>query len=661
MSELLGIPLKRTLEVDFVTELSKLIDATSFQTASFFQSDISKVAAARNNAITPDISDSGLDALKKYYAILLQLEKKFPNNQIEFKWFQTLSQKSHGCGQYSLQWEKLTIIYNIGCMYSLLALDSNSDSAESLKKSCLYFQIGAGCFKYVLDHQATLKTETVVDDSTAKALTSLMLAQAQECFWFKAVQDKHKDSLIAKLSQQIVDFYAESIRDSQKGKLIRNDWTNHLKAKKAYFDAVTYYRMALSFNEKKQFGSMVKALQTALKFVNESTLSSNAKFKTVIESALKEAQRDNDFIYLQQVPTELPTIQPASMVKPTPTVGLLPSIGDSELLFKDLIPIEVMDYCTAYNERQDKYIEQRVTNPLTSLNKLLKESMTTFQIPQEIKTISETELKQYQASLNNLQVNNKNIQSELDNITNILNEEALSDNQLRLKHGTLHWTLPESSTINAIYYDKLNKLKEYINQGSAIDKQTNVLFQTIDKALITSEIKLPVSNDPLTNKIKNVIQERSEHIEKTKRRSSEYRILPKIISSYKKNGTTDFEPIFIEHLKYFDEDLRYVDSTKQENMKLIHEIQFKEENTTNKNGVKTKKMERTDPRELYIEDLKYSLRLLEEVKDNLNAGTTFYENLINSTNTFCNEVREFDETRRIEKTKLDESLILEGQ
>ncbi|KOG96756.1 Rim20p [Saccharomyces eubayanus] len=661
MSELLGIPLKRTLEVDFVTELSKLIDATSFQTASFFQSDISKVAAARNNAITPDISDSGLDALKKYYAILLQLEKKFPNNQIEFKWFQTLSQKSHGCGQYSLQWEKLTIIYNIGCMYSLLALDSNSDSAESLKKSCLYFQNGAGCFKYVLDHQATLKTETVVDDSTAKALTSLMLAQAQECFWFKAVQDKHKDSLIAKLSQQIVDFYAESIRDSQKGKLIRNDWTNHLKAKKAYFDAVTYYRMALSFNEKKQFGSMVKALQTALKFVNESTLSSNAKFKTVIESALKEAQRDNDFIYLQQVPTELPTIQPASMVKPTPTVGLLPSIGDSELLFKDLIPIEVMDYCTAYNERQDKYIEQRVTNPLTSLNKLLKESMTTFQIPQEIKTISETELKQYQASLNNLQVNNKNIQSELDNITNILNEEALSDNQLRLKHGTLHWTLPESSTINAIYYDKLNKLKEYINQGSAIDKQTNVLFQTIDKALITSEIKLPVSNDPLTNKIKNVIQERSEHIEKTKRRSSEYRILPKIISSYKKSGTTDFEPIFIEHLKYFDEDLRYVDSTKQENMKLIHEIQFKEENTTNKNGVETKKMERTDPRELYIEDLKYSLRLLEEVKDNLNAGTTFYENLINSTNTFCNEVREFDETRRIEKTKLDESLILEGQ
>lgn len=78
MSELLAIPLKRTLEVDFATELSKLIDTTSFQTASFFQSDILKVVDARNNAIAPDISIDGLSALKEYYVILLQLEKSFP-------------------------------------------------------------------------------------------------------------------------------------------------------------------------------------------------------------------------------------------------------------------------------------------------------------------------------------------------------------------------------------------------------------------------------------------------------------------------------------------------------------------------------------------------------------------------------------------------------
>ncbi|EJS41597.1 rim20p [Saccharomyces arboricola H-6] len=660
MSELLGIPLKRTLEVDFAAELSKLIDATSFQTASFFTSDISKVAAARNNAITPDISIDGLDILKTYHTILLQLEKKFPNNQIEFTWFQTLSQKSRGCSQYSLQWEEITIIYNIGCMYSLLALNSN-DSAESLKKSCLYFQNSAGCFKYVLEHQATLKSTPVVDDSTASTLTNLMLAQAQECFWFKAVQDNHKDSLIAKLSQQIVDFYGKAISDAQKSGLIRNDWINHLKAKKAYFCAVTYYRMGLSFNEKKQFGNMVKSLQTALKFVNESKLSSQAKFKTVIESTLKEAQRDNDFIYLQQLPLELPTIKPALMVKPSPVATLLPSTNNTEQLFKDLIPIEVMDYCTAYNERQDKYIEQRVRDPLNSLSKLLKGSMITFPIPQELVTINEMELIQYQSALNNLHLNNKNIQSELENIEEILNEEASSDNQLRIKHGTLNWTLPESSSANASYYEKLSKLKGYLNQGSAIDKQTDELFQSIDKALITAKIELPEATDPLTNKIKKVMQERNDYIEKTERKSSEYRILPKIISSYKKSGTSDFEAIFTDHLTYFDEDLRYVNNTKQENMRLIEEIELKEKNKPSEDDIEAKKIERLDPRELYIEDLKYSFKLLDEVKENLSAGTTFYENLINSTSNFRNEVQEYDTARRMQKTKLEESLTAEGQ
>lgn len=394
----------------------------------------------------------------------------------------------------------------------------------------------------------------------------------------------------------------------------------------------------------------------ALQFINESKLSSQAKFKTVIESSLKEAQRDNDFIYLQQVPSELPSIKPALMVKPSSTSTLLPSIENDVQLFKDLIPIEVMEYCTAYNERQDEYVEQRVTNPLISLNKLLKESMTTFEIPQELITVSEAELSQYQTLLNNLHTNNKNVQTELDKIEQILNDEAFTDNQLRLKHGTLHWVLPESSTINTKYYEKLNTLKGYLGQGSAIDKQTDNFFQSIDKNLITSEIRLPEPNDPLTNKIKKVMQERNEYIKKTKRKSSEYRVLSKIISSYKNSGTIDFESIFTDHLKYFDEDLRYVNSTKQENKKLIEEIVLKEKNNAPGSAAETKKIERIDPRELYIEDLKYSLKLLDEVKENLNAGTSFYENLINSTSKFYNEVQEYDAARTEERNKLDESL-----
>ena len=349
------------------------------------------------------------------------------------------------------------------------------------------------------------------------------------------------------------------------------------------------------------------------------------------------------------------------MVKPSSSATLLPSIKKDETLFKDLIPIEVMEYCTAYNERQDEYVEQRVTNPLASLNKLLKESLTTFQIPQGLTKVSEAELSHYQASLNNLLINNKNVQVQLDNIEQILNEEAFTDNQLRLKHGTLNWTLPESSTTNTAYYEKLKKLRGYLDEGSAIDKQTNELFQSIDKNLIGSEIRLPESNDPLTNKIKMIIQERNDYIDRTRRKSSEYRILPKIITSYKKNGTVDFEPIFIGHLKYFDEDLRYVNSTKEENIKLIEEVNLSKKNNPGRSGIEPKKMVRIDPRELYIEDLRYSFKLLDEVKENLSAGTAFYENLITSTSNLYNEVQEYDTARRAEKARLDKSLTFEDQ
>ena len=158
-----------------------------------------------------------------------------------------------------------------------------------------------------------------------------------------------------------------------------------------------------------------------------------------------------------------------------------------------------------------------------------------------------------------------------------------------------------------------------------------------------------------------IIQERNDYIDRTRRKSSEYRILPKIITSYKKNGTVDFEPIFIDHLKYFDEDLRYVNSTKEENIKLIEEVNLSKKNNSGRSGIEPKKMVRIDPRELYIEDLRYSFKLLDEVKENLSAGTAFYENLITSTSNLYNEVQEYDTARRAEKARLDKSLTFEDQ
>ena len=92
----------------------------------------------------------------------------------------------------NLLFERLSVLYNIAAMYSQLAAAQSRTTADSLKKACQCFQQAAGVFE-LLSHQAVdlrLPPGTVVDDfsePTVNCLKYLMLAQAQECFWQKAV------------------------------------------------------------------------------------------------------------------------------------------------------------------------------------------------------------------------------------------------------------------------------------------------------------------------------------------------------------------------------------------------------------------------------------------------------------------------------------------
>jgi programmed cell death 6-interacting protein len=94
--------------------------------------------------------------------------------------------------QANLLYERLSILYNIAALYSQLATSQSRTTAESLKKACLYFQQAAGTFEYLAKQAIDLRLPpgVIIDDfseATVDAIKFLMLAQAQECFWQKAV------------------------------------------------------------------------------------------------------------------------------------------------------------------------------------------------------------------------------------------------------------------------------------------------------------------------------------------------------------------------------------------------------------------------------------------------------------------------------------------
>lgn len=644
MTDILCIPQKRTEDAHLREQLAHAIELTSYQTATFFEAELDKVATLRRSISNPEPSHAKLQNLKDYWSCLKVLQKKFPDDQVKFIWFQPLSPKAKGESSHSLIFEKLNILYNIGSLYSILALEANDGSAQALKTMCLYFQYSAGCFQHILNHSNDCK-ETVFDQYSGHALVYIMLSQAQECFWFKAIQDSHKNSLISKLAKQVAEFYEGALSFARKSKLIREDWCSHLESKINYFTAVTYYRNSLLLEEKKNFGAEIKSLEMALAFSKRCTMKSNPEFVSKIEETLKEVQRDNDFIYMQPIPEHLPPVKGAPMVKISPLTSFLGDKNSS--IFKDLLPIKVMDACSAYNERQEAYVKQHVVEPLLSLNNLLNEGVSKFsQIP-NLKTISKEELESYELSLNDLAFNSNNIGAQLTEIKKILEQESESDAELRVTYGTINWPLSPSTGVNNCYYEKLQKLEDYLMQGRKVDAETLTLFQSIDKSLITSPVKLPESNSPLVRQIESTIKSREKYAKEIEAKSAEHRVLPQIISEYKNSEKAEFENVYLEHLKHFDSDIEHVKEQKTENKVLLEKLRSKENTATCK---------RLEPAVLYIEDFRHSMKLLEDVKRNLGEGATFYDNLRKSASVLLYEVQNFERSRTSEKQNIKSKL-----
>src|SRR5271170_5316091 len=158
--------------------------------------------------------------------------------------------------QANLIYERLSILYDIAALYSQLATSQSRTTAESLRRACQYFQQAAGTFDHLSSQTSTLRLPpgVVIDDftePTVATLKFLMLAQAQECFWQKAVLgtyrrvlakklisiciDNLKDGLIARLAAQVSDFYDQALQAGMQSINIPSDWITHITAKKLHF------------------------------------------------------------------------------------------------------------------------------------------------------------------------------------------------------------------------------------------------------------------------------------------------------------------------------------------------------------------------------------------------------------------------------------------
>jgi len=196
-------------------------------------------------------------------------------------------------------------------MYSQLAMASNRSTADGLRIAANNFCLGAGVLSYLRDNiLPELRTDPPedMDTMTLECLEKLLLAQAQECFWQKAVKDGLKDAIIAKLAARVSDLYNEASEAGIQSDAISSEWIHHMTAKHHHFAAAAQYRAACDCLEKRKFGEEVARLQDSLSCVNEAlkeqryinkvVLADLNGLKNRVTEDLKRAEKDNNIIYL---------------------------------------------------------------------------------------------------------------------------------------------------------------------------------------------------------------------------------------------------------------------------------------------------------------------------------------------------------------------------
>lgn len=297
--------------------------------------------------------------------------------------------------QNNLRFELANVLFNLAALYSQLASSLVASSTDNIKAACKSFCKAAGVIAHLRDDilpDMRAVPPDDMDEMTLRSLEHLMLAQAQECIWRRAVIDEMRDASIARLAIMVSDYYAQAGECAVKSNAISPTWIHQMNAKKWHFESAAQFRQSLDCLEKKKYGEEIARLRESLTCVNEALKETRWVSKLIasdlnglkarVTDDIKRAEKDNDIIYLNSVPPKsaLQAIQRVNMVvskAPTEVTDAMSMIGeDAPLgtpLFSKLVPYAVHIAASIYTDRRDRLVNQTLVGEIESMTSKLRE------------------------------------------------------------------------------------------------------------------------------------------------------------------------------------------------------------------------------------------------------------------------------------------------
>ncbi|XP_025081539.1 programmed cell death 6-interacting protein-like isoform X2 [Pomacea canaliculata] len=706
MATMLAIPLKKTYEVDLIKPLRNFIQSTFTQAdPEYYNHALQEFNKLRNLMITKSVDkhESALEVLCRYHDQLVAIENKLPiaENQIrvQFKWRDAFDEGSFLGGKRTLAiasgaYEKVCMLFNIAALQSQIASVQNFENDEGLKLAVKYFQQSSGILGHlkdiVLSHLQQEPTPDLNPD-TLSSLSAVMLAQAQESIYRKATLDRMKESMIAKLAYQCSELYADamklmqltSIRD-----LWPRDWLATVVMKQAAFHAMAEFYQSVVAQQSKSYGQEIARLQHAVELMNASQQRGGATFAFrnelgKIQRALEAAKKDNDFIYHDKIP-DLKSLEPigkAVVAKPTPLASpLSPKFTD---LFEKIVPLPVFEALTAFENRKSQLANMEIGR-LREATALINSVLASLNLPAALEDLSGAKVpqsvldkaKQMQdlggvaliesliTALPDLLTRNREI---LDESIRTLDDEEKSDTQLREQFKE-RWTRTPSAVLTKPMRDEASKYRTILDTAIQADRIVREKYNSHKQAITLLskppgelEKSLPAAGNVGALQGSAVVKELRKLCEEVETIKAEREVIEneikeakfdmtsKFFAALAADGAIDEEALSVSELDRVYAPLRQqVSDSIHKQETILARIQnanteFCQAKSSNQSAAQ---------REALLKDLAAGFDNYMELKNNLEEGTKFYNDLTPLLVRLQTKINDFCFARKTEKDEL---------
>ncbi|KAI1800275.1 vacuolar protein-sorting protein BRO1 [Daldinia bambusicola] len=544
---MISVPLKATNEIDWITPLKTYIRDTYGDDPERYAEE-----CATLNRLRQDMrgagkdSTSGRDLLYRYYGQLELLDLRFPVDEqhikISFTWFDAFTHKS--TSQYSLAFEKASIIFNIAAVLSCHAANQSRSEEAGLKTAYHSFQASAGMFTYINENFLHAPSSDLSRD-TVKTLIQIMLAQAQEIFLEKQVADQKKVGLLAKLSSQAAYLYQQALEGVQENvnkAIFEKVWLLFTQIKASLMSSNSQYYQALADEDANSYGVAVARLTAAEVQAKEANRMANnfpstmppssnlsadtgmvlteitKRNLTTIQEKLKELIKDNDYIYHQTVPAEASLIPVPKLpaAKPIPVNELYSGQDIQRItgpdLFAKIVPFTVTESASLYDEEKAKLVRAEAER-VDLANSELTTSLDYLKLPSSLKVLkggAEQEIRPDAdfptwcddvaghenpiSIFDTLRIDKDAIITVLDRCSKQLDMEESVCEKMRSKYEN-EWTQQPSSRLTTTLRGNIRSYREALDEAAKSDgqlytkfRQNEVIFEEMRNAAQTGEV-----------------------------------------------------------------------------------------------------------------------------------------------------------------------------